>query len=260
MHYKATHTNITIKKRSNHSDKTKAGIIKGYVDRAKSLCDENYLNVELRNITEVFNENGYTRAEIESVMTKRTLDVPRKDEKIDRGIVVIPNIPNFSQEFNKIARRHGFRVAHNTENRVKDLLSNAKTPLGDKKRRTVYNIPCKCRKFAYTGETDRQWRTRKKEHQDKVRLTKQDISMGNIESAENRMNTGDGGLARHCAMCESDIDWENAKIVGCEKKWKQRKYLEGIETLRKKNSGISPLNAFNQLEQWQPTLYSLFNT
>ena len=31
VHYKKTHTNITIKKYSNHKDNTKNGVIKGYV-------------------------------------------------------------------------------------------------------------------------------------------------------------------------------------------------------------------------------------
>ena len=40
---KPSNTNITIKKKSNHSDRTKKGIIKGYSDRARALCDTEYL-------------------------------------------------------------------------------------------------------------------------------------------------------------------------------------------------------------------------
>ena len=40
VHYKKTHTNITIKKNSNHRDSTKSGVIKGYVERARALCDK----------------------------------------------------------------------------------------------------------------------------------------------------------------------------------------------------------------------------
>ena len=72
----------------------------------------------------------------------------------------------------------------------------AKTPLGDKNSSVVYNIPCKCEKFGYVGETERKWGTRKGEHEDKVRLTKTDVELGKKEAAEKRMNTGDGGLAR----------------------------------------------------------------
>ena len=42
---------------------------------------------------------------------------------------------------------------------------------------------------------------------DKVRLTQQDIANGNKQKkALERMNTGDGGLAKHNAYCEYEID------------------------------------------------------
>ena len=59
VHYKATNTNITIKKRSNHRESTKRGVIKGYADRARALCDSKYLEEELKNIRDVFKDNGY---------------------------------------------------------------------------------------------------------------------------------------------------------------------------------------------------------
>ena len=62
------------------------------------------------------------------------------------------------------------------------------------------------------------------------------------------MNTGDGGLARHNATCTSGIDWEDAGIIGREKKTTQQKYLEGIMTLKERSKGIAPLNSCNQME------------
>ena len=91
-----------------------------------------------------------------------------------------------------------------------------------------------------------------------MRLTKQNIVAGNLESATARMKTNDGGLAKHASTCTEEIKWENARITGREERWTQRKYLEGIESLREKNKGITPLNNYNQLEQWQSTLYALF--
>ena len=65
----------------------------------------------------------------------------------------------------------------------------AKTPLGDKNKNVVYNISCGFGKYLYTRETDRKWKTTRKEHVDKVRLTQEDIANGNIERATDRMNT-----------------------------------------------------------------------
>ena len=260
VHYKKTNTNITIKKKSNHRESIKRGVIKGYADRARTYCDPSYLKGELDNIIDVFVDNGYSKEEVVSAMKENPRCNTDKDKEQEnlRGIVVMPNIPNFTPQFNKIARKHGFRVANKTEQRVKDLTANAKTPLGNKNTNVVYNIPCKCRKHGYTGETDRKWETREKEHQDKVRLTKQDLETGNTERAERRMNDGDGGLAKHASICPHGIDWEGSKIVGKEQKWSQRKYLEGIESLRQKNRGITPLNSYNKLEHWQPVLYKFF--
>ena len=259
IHYKKTNTNIMIKKRSNHKDSIKRGIIKGYADRARRLCDPTYLESELQNIIHVFEDNGYTRKEIEDAMKEKERREQGDEEEQSRGIVTMENIPGFTPAFNRIARKHGFKVANKTENRVKDLIRNAKTPLGGKNTDTVYRIPCRCEKHSCIGETYRKWETRKKEHKDKVSLTLEDIKAGNITKANERMNSGDGGLAKHASVCTKRIDWENAKIVGRESRWTQRKYLEGIETLREKNKGVVPLNSYNQLDHWQSTLYAFFN-
>ena len=52
---------------SNHTKSTKKGIIKGYSDRAKKLCNPEYLNGEIKNIQEVLKENGYREEEIKEV-------------------------------------------------------------------------------------------------------------------------------------------------------------------------------------------------
>ena len=62
------------------------------------------------------------------------------------------------------------------------------------------------------------------------------------------------GCSSRNRTCTQEINWENAKIVGREQRWTQRKYREGKESLREKNKGITPLNSYNQLEQWQYTV------
>ncbi len=136
--------------------------------------------------------------------------------------------------------------------------AKARVPLGEQNSCVVYNIPCGCGKFSYTGETDRKFKTRKGEHQDKIRLTNKDLEEGNNERAEERMNTGDGGLTRHAIRCNSNIAWEKSKIVGKERGWTQRKCLEGIESLRRNDRGEEPLNSYNKMEQWQPVLLLMF--
>ena len=53
--------------------------------------------------------------------------------------------------------------------------------------------------------------TKKKEHRQKLVLTKKDIEDGNIKSAVIRMGKEDGGIARHGTQCSKDIDWKKSQ-------------------------------------------------
>ena len=61
VHNKKTHTNINVKKKSNHPESMKRAIIKGFADTARALCDERHFVEELHNIENVFVANGYPR-------------------------------------------------------------------------------------------------------------------------------------------------------------------------------------------------------
>ena len=118
VHYKPTNTNITLKKRSNHRDNTKKGVIKGYSDRARALCDPQYLQGELRNIEEVFIENGYSRREVRKAMTEtQTTGNEEEEEEApkSRGIVSIPHVQSFTRTFSRIAKQHNFRTTTRAE-------------------------------------------------------------------------------------------------------------------------------------------------
>ena len=132
------------------------------------LCDPEYLQEEMENIEDVFVENGYSRTEVRRAMRERDEraenDEGNGEKKEIRGIVSIPNIPNVTRAYSRIAKQHKFQTTTRAENKIKDLAFKAKTPLGDKNKNVVYNIPCGCGKFSYTGETDRKWKTRRKEH------------------------------------------------------------------------------------------------
>ena len=100
----------------------------------------------------------------------------------------------------------------------------------------MYRIPCGCGRYEYIGETGRKWETRRKEHESKVRLTEKDIAENKIESAEKRMNTGDGGLARHSQTCSHTIQWDKSRVIRQETHSEKRKFLESLESVRAQNS------------------------
>ena len=140
-----------------------------------------------------------------------------------------------------------------------EIKRTCQEPLGERQKCVAYKIACACQNTVCVGETWRLFQTRKKEHMDKVRLTNGDLHKGNTLSAEKRKGKEEGGLARHTIVCQNEVDWGNAEIVARERKLKQRKVLEGIESLRQRHCGMRVLNNFDYVETWKPILKSFFD-
>ena len=149
-----------------------------------------------------------------------------------------PWLRGFSEQFRRSANRHSFRVAFKPGRKIKEIKRTCQEPLGERQKCVIYKITYACQNTVCFGETWRLFQIRKKEHMDKVRLTMEDLHKENTISAEKRMGKEDGGLARHTTECQSDVDWGNAEIVAREGGLKQRKVLEGIESLRQRYYGL----------------------
>ena len=259
VHYKKTHTNINVKGKSNHPPGMKKGIIKGFADRARALCDEQYLEAELKNVEDVFVANGYDRSVVKKYMEKDNRSGREDEQQQYRGIVSITYVRGLSEQFKRLASKHQFRTTFKPGRKVKELKTRSQQPLGEKQKGVVYKIPCKCEKAVYIGETWRQLKTRKKEHENKVRLTNEDIKNGKLTAANERMKKEDGGLARHSVDCLSGVDWEKTRVVTNESGLRQRKVKEGIESLREIHYGTKVLNSFESLTTWRPILNRYFD-
>ena len=157
-----------------------------------------------------------------------------KDEECCRGMVVIPYLQGLSEQFKRVAKKHRFRTAFRPGNKVKQVKAKTQKTLGEKRKAVVYEVPCKCDEAVYVGETWHLFETRNKEHVSKFRLTGEDIKNGKLESAEERMGTEDGGLARHSADCESGIDREKVRVITTKNGLKQRKVREETESLKER--------------------------
>ena len=60
-------------------------MIKGYADRARTLCDPQYLEGEIQNVEDVFVDNGYERGEVRKAMReKKKNHQPKKDKRKKR--------------------------------------------------------------------------------------------------------------------------------------------------------------------------------
>ena len=54
----------------------------------------------------------------------------------------------------------------------------------------------------------------RKEHQDKAKLTTQNVEAGNIECAPSQINKGDGGLAKNSSTSSYEIDGKEYEPLG----------------------------------------------
>ena len=254
LHYKKTHTNMNAKEKSNHPPYMKKGIIKGFADRARALCDDHHLCNELKNIEDVFVANGYEREKVRKYMeTERNERKELVEENENyRGVVSIPYVQGLSEQFKRVAMKRNFRTAFRPGRKVRDIKTKSQQPVGDKRKAVVYKITCKCDKAVYVEETWRLFGTRRKEHESKVRLTGEDIRNGRLDAARERTGKEDGGLARHSVDCGSGIDWDEASVVACEYGLRQRKAREGIQSPRERSNGNVVLNNYEPLTTWRP--------
>jgi hypothetical protein len=259
VHYKPTHTNINVNARSNHPEVMKKGIIKGFAERARALCDEQHLSKEMQNLEDIFVANGYHREEVREILDEKGKDrTPGEEETKALGHMVIPYVAGLAEEYKRMAKSRGFKVYFSPGSKIRSVRTLSQTPLGRKRNNAVYQIPCGCAEAGYTGETKRRVETRVGEHQAIVRLTQADLESGNLESAEHRMGKDDGGLAKHDTECPNQIDWDHCRVVGMERDTRQRKVLEGIESLRSQHEGKTVLNNHDQLYSWRGLLNEYF--
>ena len=92
-----------------YTESMKRAIIKGFADRTRALCDNDYLKKELCNIEDVFVANGYPRERVRRYMEETYQRNDREQEKEEsRGTVTIPYLKNVSERFKRIASQHSF--------------------------------------------------------------------------------------------------------------------------------------------------------
>ena len=139
----------------------KKGIITGFVERAGELCDGKYLNDELQNIEDVFVATGYERNEVKRCLREKVKEKTEETKKY-RGVVNIPHVKGLSEQFKRVAEKHGVRTTFRPGRKLKELRTQSQCPMGDKRKAVVYRIPFGCDGAVYVGETYRQFETRKK--------------------------------------------------------------------------------------------------
>lgn len=68
IYRKPTHTGSYLKYNSYHPWAHKKAVAKSLIDRAKTLCDEDNYNIELKYIKKTLAKNGYPRSVINTIL------------------------------------------------------------------------------------------------------------------------------------------------------------------------------------------------
>ena len=216
IHRKKAITNIQVKKHSSHDPNIQTGIIKGFVNRALTICSEIHIEEELKFLIDMFIENGYESSEVERIITqvrnkrRPNIEIPTQP---DKKTITLPWIPGVSPKLRKAYKKAGYKTVFKSSNNLKNILtSKNKTKLPRNSYPGVYKIDCICTKL-YTGETKLKICTRGSQHHKNTMEKKIDKS----------------GIALHSSECEKEIDWENIKTIKVEYNRFERKVREALE-------------------------------
>ena len=221
-------TNIQIKPESCHDDKVKYGVFKGFIARAKSICSPKYIDQEINFLTNVFVENGYDRKHLERIIVQSNQKRSKLTSKITH-YTSLPWIPQISQKLKKSFKKAGCEVSFKAPKNLNSILTSKNKPkLPPNSQPGIYLVPCGC-KSGYTGETKKQIRTRKREH----------------EKAVFHRETEKSGLAEHNDDCQQTIEWENTRTLAIEHNYFRRKVRESLE-IRRQKTGPNDPNGINK--------------
>ena len=143
------------------------GTFAGFVNRAFAICSEIHIQDELDFLTNVFENNGYKKDDLEQIIQQVRTKFENnnengpEDETENQGIVTLPWIPKVSPKLRKAYKKAGIKVVFKSGANLKTILTaKNKQKLPKNSFPGVYRIPCSGHpdKNVYIGETKLQIR------------------------------------------------------------------------------------------------------
>ena len=130
VHRKKAITNIQVKSTSCHDPKTINGIFKGFVYRALTICSDNYVDLEMQFLVDVFVENGYDRLHLKKMvnemkckLTNNSSTTIINDDNTSK-IITLPWIPKLSPKLRKCYKKAGYKTVFKSGPNLKRLLTS----------------------------------------------------------------------------------------------------------------------------------------
>ena len=212
IYRKPTHTDLYLNYNSNHHPRIKSGVITCLAHRARTICSEENIPIELDKLKHVFELNDYPP----NFTTKCLNSKPRQKQQIEDEIqppfLNTPYVKGFSEKLEKSCRNLNIRATFTSRRTLKSELVHVKGQTAiETHKGVVYKVDCTSCDQSYVGETGRTLKVRIKEHERAVRVS--DTT---------------NGIAVHSNNFEHQIDWKSAKVIHHEPHYYKRKVVESL--------------------------------
>jgi hypothetical protein len=222
VYRKPTHTDRYLNNKSNHHPQQKRGVIKTLIDRAKNICQPEYLDDEVKHVSKALISNGFTQKEIDRAIHPRRPQSSDNTRQSYNGRAFLPYIKRVTDRIGKTLTKYNIKTIYLPTSKISQNLRSVKDKTEYLKTTGVYRIPCNCEKV-YIGQTKRSIKTRISEHQRNCRLGQTDKS----------------AIAEHILFNDGHrMLYEDTTVLSRDKNYHTRLYREAIE-IHKHNNNIN---------------------
>jgi hypothetical protein len=230
-------------KRSDVDDWTKNNFISNMENRIKFISKQK--NADLNKFWNQLKENGYTEKDREVIIDFRNrMESKAKDEKEEeekkkrRKWYGIESGGIITEKIKHLLRKEGVKTYRRGGNRILDIVrKKTKRKINEGTRGVVYKVRCTQCDQVYIGETKKTLGERLRQHQDDVRLMREN-----------------NAIFRHVFEHSHNIDWEGATIIEQEERLIIRKWKEA-RRIREEGEKVMNFNKGLEIdEQWRKIL------
>ncbi|KFD62914.1 hypothetical protein M514_24954 [Trichuris suis] len=164
VYRKPTHSDRYLHFSSHHPRSVMRGVISGMVERARAICDEEFLAKELGHIKTTFFSNGYPAALISSATTHATARPEEHVPSPTAPLLILPYYNGLGEKIKRMGRTVGFQVYFKSAASVRSIVRNDKVRMApNEKPGVIYEILCTC-SASYIGETGNSLSHRYEQH------------------------------------------------------------------------------------------------
>jgi hypothetical protein len=233
VYRKPTHTDKYLNASSHHHPKHLRSVETSLVNRARALCDPEFLDEELSHVDKILRRNGY-RGNVRGKLPKQRYRVKRSD--VARQPAYLPYIKGVTDKIGCILRKFSINTVFTPFTKMSQQIGTPKDVIPYQSP-GVYKVECSCGS-SYIGQTKRTIAERVKEH---------------IAAVKNRQ-VEKSAIAEHLLLSGPNhwIELHAPKILSTERHYYPRIVREAVEI--KKHKNFNRESGFKLSSVWNPVI------